>query len=380
MPWPVEPIADGPWTDLSESEVAAVKGAYDQHQRSLLVPVSLEGVTTRIVEDRQAKAWGDQVQLGLSGFVYDQIDRPSPEESWRSGHDFGAAVKTTARPWEARLVWLRKQFEGRPLRAGRDFDRQPHTQLARVYRSAGRTEDARGIVRDALNIEGRLDAIDFTRRWWRWLVAIDASFVALLLLMGVPLVWGLMVGAAVLLTSAFGPLALHYAFRLLFGFGLYTHRALLTFVGFLLIGWLGTLMANRSSIVLPAVHLGPMSAASTTVADFSSWPQVLFVNVAPVNTVLVEGSPARGLAPAATVVDPGVRVSTSLPCGDAIDPFLYAADVFIPLIDLKQESTCSPDGASGWRWAKAIYAFLGWVVTSLTILTISGVLRQRSEE
>jgi len=62
---------------------------------------------------------------------------------------------------------------------------------------------------------------------------------------------------------------------------------------------------------------------------------------------------------------------------------LYATDVFIPLIDLRQESRCSPstEARASWlRYGKALYAVLGWVVTSMTILCVTGVLRRRSED
>jgi len=59
---------------------------------------------------------------------------------------------------------------------------------------------------------------------------------------------------------------------------------------------------------------------------------------------------------------------------------LYAADVFLPLIDLRQETKCNPGAEHvGWQIAKALYEFLGWIITSLTILTATGVLRSRSE-
>jgi hypothetical protein len=88
-------------------------------------------------------------------------------------------------------------------------------------------------------------------------------------------------------------------------------------------------------------------------------------------------------------------------------------DVFIPLLDLRQEARCdirsigqsdiTPWQAytsnhrwigsrirsalrawmiypSVWQWLKAIYAVVGWVVTSLTILTLSGTLRKWGQE
>jgi hypothetical protein len=72
---------------------------------------------------------------------------------------------------------------------------------------------------------------------------------------------------------------------------------------------------------------------------------------------------------------------SEVPCGEQIEPALYAADVFIPLIDLRQEQRCTissrPD-AWGWRWAKALYALIGWLIVSLSIFTIGGFARRRA--
>ena len=72
--------------------------------------------------------------------------------------------------------------------------------------------------------------------------------------------------------------------------------------------------------------------------------------------------------------------TSELPCGDAINPFLYAVDEFIPVLDLRQESRCSvASTAPGWQFASLAYAILGWIVTSLTILTLTGILRRYEE-
>lgn len=92
------------------------------------------------------------------------------------------------------------------------------------------------------------------------------------------------------------------------------------------------------------------------------------------------------------------KVKAQLPCGGAIDPILYAIDVFVPLIDLRQENKCEPSASDGarrkddssspdflhyasfWGAAKAIYAVLGWVLMSLALLTFSGILRRQAEK
>jgi hypothetical protein len=72
-------------------------------------------------------------------------------------------------------------------------------------------------------------------------------------------------------------------------------------------------------------------------------------------------------------------------CGDEIEAVVYAADVFLPLIDLREEQRCeiaaaprqpvSPSMITAFRLLKAAYAILGWIVTTTSVLTFTGVLR-----
>jgi len=82
-----------------------------------------------------------------------------------------------------------------------------------------------------------------------------------------------------------------------------------------------------------------------------------------------------------------------------IDPAIYALDVAIPVLDLREESLCEPgDGIQTqgeavmpfigairvneiafWRWAKALYAILGAIVIGVAILTYSGVFKPKAD-
>ncbi len=98
-------------------------------------------------------------------------------------------------------------------------------------------------------------------------------------------------------------------------------------------------------------------------------------------------------------------------CGKDIEPLLYATDVFIPLIDLKQESRCVLRTVSNsrpavvdsrlassssridqwtmfvadalsedlqtWYWIRFVYTVLGWVMISLFIYTLTHKLRSQ---
>ncbi len=88
-------------------------------------------------------------------------------------------------------------------------------------------------------------------------------------------------------------------------------------------------------------------------------------------------------------------------CNGAIEPTLYAIDVALPVIDLGQESRCGPgrtaraelpqgsaigdsdwrlfEGAAMWKWAHALYAIFGAILTALAVITFSGVLKPRDD-
>lgn len=101
-----------------------------------------------------------------------------------------------------------------------------------------------------------------------------------------------------------------------------------------------------------------------------------------------------------------VKFAEASPCNLNVSSLLYAMDLFIPLIDLDQRRHCtirdrppkgvrddlrlaSPDKKDPfgnaddpyftWRLLKTIYNILGWIVSSLVILSLSGVLRRDLE-
>ncbi|HVK82382.1 MAG TPA: hypothetical protein VM915_17415, partial [Verrucomicrobiae bacterium] len=81
---------------------------------------------------------------------------------------------------------------------------------------------------------------------------------------------------------------------------------------------------------------------------------------------------------------------------------LYAIDVALPVIDLGQESRCAPgrtaraelpqgmavsqtsdwrvfEGLALWRWAHALYAMLGAILTALAVVTFSGIMKPKDD-
>ncbi len=112
---------------------------------------------------------------------------------------------------------------------------------------------------------------------------------------------------------------------------------------------------------------------------------------------------AIGVAGVLVMNDQGALVTPrGQACNGAIEPALYAIDVALPIIDLGQERRCAPgrtaraelspgtpvspqsdwrwlEGVALWRWAHALYALLGAILSALTVITFSGILKPKDE-
>ena len=138
---------------------------------------------------------------------------------------------------------------------------------------------------------------------------------------------------------------------LTFGFGLSPVRATATVAVLLAIGTAGVWWAWKRADVLVINY----SYAMTEVA------------VSPV-FLHTEDSQATAGAPS---------------CGDSdIQPLFYAMDLVVPVMALHQIDKCWVDtrpGTAGWRLFWSVYSFVGKLVTSLALLTYSGVLKPKEE-
>lgn len=98
----------------------------------------------------------------------------------------------------------------------------------------------------------------------------------------------------------------------------------------------------------------------------------------------------------------GKAVAADFSCQEEIEPALYAFELMTPIVNLHQDSRCElrsrpkdPAGKTpkikiapriqlpflfsyGWFWeyAKAVYMVVGSVITSLALLTVSGIARR----
>ena len=237
---------------------------------------------------------------------------------------------------DARLGLLRKMEH-------ENFEPQPYTILAQVLNRQGHADVARSVLVDKRRRECRYKRSKIFDTVKRISLRDGALRGALKVTYIIP---QLLRWLTLILFGAF------------FGFGLKPFSALRTLVVFLVLGWLMfTIVESRSAMVISqqpvagVVHQGVVGAISTD------------------ETVI-----------------------SNVSCGGAITTWLYATDVFIPLIDLRQETKCDigrGDAPPRWvqkhpledwelglyRFLKSAYSIFGWVLVSMAILTFSGLLR-----
>lgn len=340
--------------DLSNAEAA---GFFKLRVREAVPQgIDLTGFRCSGLDDDDGLGWAGfpQGRIRVDGFEYGRIVPPSDGDA---RDDAGKAPDAPRVPEiDLRLEWLAKQHSKAPP-SREEFRIQPYEHLARVWRAEGKYGAADRVSYERLKLERRV----LNQRAIRWLK-----------------LWSL---------------------QLPFKYGLSVPRAAFTFLLFIVIGWVSTEIANYGSIrVLP---LGTSDQGLMFFREIDTpLKPVLMVETATVSTLAFAptsaasengGEASSQSAPPTTVVSP--RPATPLAdatglyqsefaCGDQIETLLYAFDVFVPLLDLRQESKCTVSGrpeAWAWRVGKGLYATLGWFVTSGFVLTASGLLRRQVE-
>lgn len=151
----------------------------------------------------------------------------------------------------------------------------------------------------------------------------------------------------------------HSAFGVGFGFGLRPFFAVTTLILYVLLGTgLAMLALSRHWMI----ETPQIAATAYTVGD-------------------------NGLPQRAFVLANGLRATQDeLPCHDLLadsplDAFVYAADTVLPFIPLHQETKCELSPAHTiLRFWRAAYTVIGWVVTSLALLTFSGLFRRSDSD
>lgn len=383
--------------------IAVLQGYRKVVDRDLRRPalVDLSGLRTPSFDDRGTVAWRGNVRLDLENFVYDQLFHKPPEfgdepaapaaaaaKGQGASSSFGRASTNRFDPRRQdeevtlRLRWFERQYSDDAPANLEEFQAQPYEHLAQLYRQVGRQTEARQIIEKRLALEGRLRAnVCISWRYARYGAAGALAVGAVALVFGASLWATLALAASIQLGALFAWPLLIWIYGAGFGYGMSPRRALATFVVCLGIGALLADLARDGDIKLGSqwagslVGLPPDQRFVTAFALPEGMLPLLEVDTQPIARILEGGAAAEG---------PLEIPREAIPCGDEISPGLYAMDVFIPLLDLRQEMRCAPateetTAAAIVRWVKAIYAMLGWVVTSLTLLTVAGVIKRRIE-
>ncbi len=376
------------YTSPSRDYSAASRESFSQIELSLRIPdwpvllksrlarfqdaqLNLTNATCKTLDDADGRAWGSDVSaLFVDNFTYSNIAPSSSNVISRSGlgnlllalyRDRSRVHGIFLHPFVSRYLFRSVKQESSLYRLrwlrripNGIFIPQPYAQLATVLGKAGHIDGAKAVEQEKTDLEVK-EHFDVMRA--RGTLYSPFAYPYLI-------VWRL--------------------FRLCFGYGLSPRRASATVMFCLLLGWFGTASYNHAGYLVQST-----STSATLVAKDSTG-------------VLIFAYPR-----ATSNYD-----TSDVPCGSSINEFLYSSDVFIPLLDLRQETRCdirSPHQGeiypvfpyiakprssnelrrfvyailhSGVFWAqigKSLYAILGWIVVSGAILTYSGYLRRKND-
>lgn len=348
--------------------------------------ISLRGLRARVFHHDLEKSWVCDIKLKLDGFDYDrvetvilneaEVDVETKTESLGLREKFGLREKLKRNAYQALLEpvsssapqpidksaaahksWLSLQYSNETADG---YEPQPYEQLARALRNDGKYEVAKSITKEKLSLERR-----FVHHWWAR-----------------PFLW---------LMETF------------FDYGLFARRSVPLFFTLWIIGTfffdflnygcvsfppLGSQRNCTSEFDKPVLVIDPVFVRTLILPDTAE----LDTNSGPVvksmTTLFKDGNKQSAVDDSfGSTVDqinnPGAIVpEIEKACGDQVEVLWYALDVFVPLLDLKQEDKCSittRDDEWGWRALKNLYAILGAIVTSITLLTVSGMLRRYIE-
>ena len=298
------------------------------------VQLNLKNAVVGCLDDNDGSAWGELASLNVSGLRYGRFADPRSPNEHR---------------WRSRCNWLRTPVGAGDVRL-ETYSPSSYERAAAAFRAEGEDDIARRVILEKLRAERRVrlkesgkglpnegrDVLDVARdalltalRWPRWFMC--------------------------------------SLFDVFFGYGMSPGRATITFIGCLMAGVALMEYAAHSS---QAGADKPILVVETTAVQNY---------VAP-----VENGAGRSMRMRLAFQQQGTGefADGELPCANSIVPLLYAVDIFVPVLELHQQSQCAfsaKSGAFGWHIWRLSYALLGWIVTSLTVLTYSGVLRRHFE-
>ncbi len=262
-------------------------------------------------------------RLNLSGArTYSLNDDPanasSPKDMILNGFSYVHFAGDSLKDVTTRLDWLTRQ---KPEAYGQDFWPQPYGQLASVLHAMGHDADARRVLmtKEALSGQVARSRARHEGRWGRWV-----------------LVW---------LADRFLGHVVGYGYR--------PHRAIV---------WALIFIIGGAVFFQRVWEAGDMAPGAAPVLVSAEWRQAL--SDAPDHTAahwLTMGGAGRDY--------------------ETFHPFAYSADLFVPLIDLGQQSSWSPStdrgplGRIGW-WLRWVLESVGWVITALGAAAVTGLVRR----
>ncbi|NRB04071.1 MAG: hypothetical protein HRU30_12480 [Rhodobacteraceae bacterium] len=256
----------------------------------------------------------DLESLLINGFRYDSLD---------SDMTPGQRIKWLAIKEEGKN---RKTKHGNTMRDG--FDPQPYSQLAKVYREQGASENAARIL------EARDNQI-WHSTYRRIHAEIDGSWQA---------------GVSSIIADFRYPGM--WLFRWMFGYGHLPARALWWAVG---------LVAMTACFFHVSYINHQMVPASTQVLTSPEW----------IYAVETSDTPLLVWADSAT--------SIGYP---SFQPLYYAIDLLIPLNELGYKAAWTPASDRGWlgnlgSWIAPVVQLLGWMITSILAAALTGVIGRK---
>lgn len=359
--WPLPPAIPGSWIDQPETKLTSM---FESHQDAV---IDLSWVSVGTLDDHMGDGWpSSNVRLELGGLSCKQFSesrggqftparyqspevresqiQSSPAEQMRDalrnqgGEAFGSRTlepeqkRLQKSRWKSRLNWLLLQYGAERKPNIDNWNPQPFVMVVNYLNMIGDHYGANKLNSQRLTFERQIEcqAPEQHRRVGAWLAR--------------PLRW---------------------TYGLLFDHGQSPVNAILTFMAFVLIGFLAA----------------SFMVYGTEVSLLPFLPSLNELGVPAMNPVLeLDVSPVQPLVRAGEEV-PSAYMNIDLACREHVQPWIYALDVFLPLIDLYQERQCEVGSDyPAWRWAKALYGIAGWVITSLTVLTVTGVLRRYPEK
>lgn len=317
------------------------------------------------LDDDNGAGWGLDMPLKLQGFVCRRAPLRIPDKTTfgnceRDLHTgFFVPFSSMRRAWrkllglrpelrsDAHIAFLNRQYASPKKAKLGEFAPSAYDQLASVLREDGQDKLANTVLSSKLAMRRRVEYGVSRYRRLSWFLS-------------------------------FRPLQRFALWAFDFGFdhGLSTTRCLVMFAVTLSLG-AGLVSVERGLFVYPTLfsESGKLTFRPRLNSHFLATNHM---ETAPGRLTLFSDPSGKKISVLQVPEGDGVE---EVPCDpNRINAFLYAADTMVPALDLGQEQLCEvKPKAWRWRYLQASFTALGWLVTSITLLTVPGFLRKRAE-